>query len=100
MRNDERLAAEPALATQGLTGLFIVQEDAPSLSHNNIFFPASLCFQFLGQKEREKESWNLFFRGSPQVMESLFHSTESIQCVCACVCVPLTSFFLHSFTLH
>lgn len=38
VRSDEKAAAEPALATQSLTRLFIVQWDASSLSHNSFFF--------------------------------------------------------------
>lgn len=39
VRNDERMAAEQALATQSLTRLFIVQWDPSSLSHNSFFSP-------------------------------------------------------------
>lgn len=48
VRTDERAATEPALATQSLTGLFIVQRDASSLSHNCTFFPFSCTFAFSG----------------------------------------------------
>lgn len=62
MRNDERLAAEPALATQSFTGLFIVQEDAPSLSHNNIFF-LLLCVSSFWARKRERKRAGIFSSG-------------------------------------
>lgn len=52
VRNDERVAAEPALATQSLTGLFIVQWDASSLSHNSFFFPFLLFVCIFWGRER------------------------------------------------
>lgn len=90
VRSDEKAAAEPALATQSLTRLFIVQWDASSLSHNSFFF--SLCkisslllvrLHFPGRWEREimclcvcvwerenvMQLW--FLGGSPQVEDEV-----------------------------
>lgn len=53
VRSDEKAAAEPALATQSLTRLFLVQWDASSLSHNSFFFvnflPSTCSFAFSGE---------------------------------------------------
>lgn len=74
MRNDERAATEPALATQSLTGLFIVQWDASSISQK-AFFSFSYLFAFSGaEKEREKErkrknsEEESFLQGSPRLV--------------------------------
>lgn len=60
VRSDEKAAAEPALATQSLTRLFIVQWDASSLSHNSFFLfffvnflPSTVRLHFPGRWERE-----------------------------------------------
>lgn len=90
VRSDEKAAAEPALATQSLTRLFIVQWDASSLSHNSFFFFIYVKFPpfylfvcifrgggrerlcvFVCVRERENVMQLWFLEGSPQVEDEV-----------------------------
>lgn len=89
MRNDERAAAEQALATQSLTGLFIVQWDASSQSHNSFFFFSPLIsavrsyFSGMeGEGERKSKRWG-GGESSVSVMRSpLVSAAMRVYCMC------------------